>query len=147
MSAEVLSTPANDVTSSAPRRTSGRVTRQPEPFVPASSPATSAKRKRNETGNADVEMEDAEEEEEEEEGSEDEPDEEELRERRRAKKGKNAARKPAPKKHKTNGEAVSLAIRPATTNRARKPRKAPIRKSAVGEDAEGLYGTLSASRI
>jgi cohesin complex subunit SA-1/2 len=144
-----MSSQATDITSSAPRRRSGRVPKEPERFVPASSPATSAKRKRGQDTEADIDMEDAASEEEPEESSEGEPDEEELREQRRKNKKKNkgkaAARKPAQKKAKTNGEAVNLAIRPAANTKAVrvKARKtAPIRKSAVADAAEGLYGAF-----
>jgi len=138
MSAAVASSAAADISSSAPRRKSGRVSRKPEPFVPASSPAGSAKRKRTD----EIDSEPSSGEEEQAESSEGEPDEEELREKRR-KKGKTPARKPAPKKPKTNGGPISLAIRPAKgkPSKPKKPRKAPIRKSAlVEEDAGGLYG-------
>lgn len=140
MSAAVLSSEAPDIssTSSAPRRKSGRVTRKPAPFVPAASPAGSAKRKRATTNDGDPDVDDVSDDEEQEESS-DEPDEEELRDRRRKKKTKPTTRKPATKKPKTNGETVNLAIRPAT-GKPKKPRKAPIRKSALVEDAEGLYG-------
>ncbi|KAF2011377.1 STAG-domain-containing protein [Aaosphaeria arxii CBS 175.79] len=66
-----------------------------------------------------------------------EPDEEELREKRRKK-----AKKP-----KTNGATVSLAIRPAgpKAKKAPKPRKVPIRKSALHEeDISGLYAEVFA---
>jgi cohesin complex subunit SA-1/2 len=142
MSAAVSSPAVADISSSAPRRKSGRVSKKPAPFVPASSPAGSAKRKRDERDDEqdeDAEMQDISSEEEEE-SSEGEPDEEELKERRKKNKRKAAARKPAPKKPKTNGEPVSLAIRPATKKAPKKQRKAPIRKSAVAEDTEGIYG-------
>lgn len=126
---------ATDIASSAPRRKSGRVVKKPELFV--SSPAGSTKRKRTDEGDGDPVSE-----EEPEESSEDEPDEEELREKRRKTKSKPAARKPATKKPKTNGETMSLAIRPAKSKsgRPKKPRKALSRKSALVEDADGLYG-------
>ncbi|PSN65913.1 STAG-domain-containing protein [Corynespora cassiicola Philippines] len=147
MSATVVTSEAAPVTSSAPRRKSGRVSKKPEPFVPAPSPAASAKRKRaaveNEDGSDGGEQSS---EDDPEESSEGEPDEEELREKRRKKKGKAPARKPAPKKPKTNGETVSLAIRPATnaTAKPKKPRKAPIRVSAITKEADGLYGEIFA---
>ncbi|KAF2112903.1 STAG domain-containing protein [Lophiotrema nucula] len=143
MAAAVLSSEAPDITSSAPRRKSGRVSKKPEPFVPASSPAGSAKRKRNDTAEGGDDLEDPSDEEEG--SSEGEPDEEELREQRRKKKTKAPARKPAAKKPKTNGTAqVSLAIRPAAPPRPKKPRKAPVRKSAFAENADGLYADVFA---
>ncbi|KAF2205662.1 STAG-domain-containing protein [Delitschia confertaspora ATCC 74209] len=134
--------------SSAPRRKSGRVSRKPDNFVSASSPINGAKRKRNEENDNDDADIQAAESEEEEESSEGEPDEEELKERRRKTKGKGkpAGRKPAPKKAKTNGETMNLAIRPATKAKPRKPRKAPVRKSAVAENAEGLYAEVFGGR-
>ncbi|KAF2190173.1 STAG-domain-containing protein [Zopfia rhizophila CBS 207.26] len=146
MSAAVQSSEGADTTAPAPRRKSGRVSKKPEPFVPASSPASSAKRKRNNEADVDIDIGDPSSEEEQEVSSEGEPDEEELRERRRKKKGKSTAKKPAPKKARTNGAPVQLAIRPATSkpNKPKKPRKAPIRKSAVGEEAEGLYAEVFA---
>ncbi|KAF2466081.1 STAG-domain-containing protein [Lindgomyces ingoldianus] len=148
MSAAVMSSEAVDITSSVPRRKSGRVSKKPEPFVPASSPAGSAKRKRNVAtdGDGDGDVAEQASEEEQTESSEGEPDEEELRERRRKKKTKPAPKRPASKKPKTNGESISLAIRPAASNpqRPRKPRKGPIRKSAIAEDAEGLYADVFA---
>jgi cohesin complex subunit SA-1/2 len=140
MSAIVLSSEAADVTSSAPRRKSGRVSKKPNAFNPATSPVGSAKRKRTDESDEDVDIEEAADEEEEQESSEGEPDEEELREQRRKKKSKPATRKPAPKKPKTNGASISLALRPATS-KPKRPRKAPVRKSAIiGEEADGLYG-------
>jgi cohesin complex subunit SA-1/2 len=143
-----MTSDAPNMTSSAPRRKSGRVSRKPEQFVPASSPAGRTKRKRAEETDGDADAAGMEEEEEEQESSsEGEPDEEELREKRRNKKTKAAPKKPAAKKPKTNGAPVSLAIRPATS-KPKKPRKAPLRKSAlVDEDAEGLYGELAAYAI
>lgn len=140
MSAAVLSSEAPDISSSAPRRKSGRVSRKPEPFLSAPSPAGSGKRKRTADAEDDATTHDAPEEEEPDESSEGEPDEEELREQRRKKKTKTPSKKSASKKPRTNGETVSLTIRSATSN-PKKPRKAPIRKSAlVEEDADGLYG-------
>lgn len=124
------------------RRKSGRVVQKPD-ILGASSPAGTAKRKRAERDEEeDVDVEDASEEDVEE--SEGEPDEEEIRERRRkVKKSKGAARKPATKKARPNGDAVSLAIRPATGKgkRARKakPQHIPV-TAATAEEAGGLYG-------
>lgn len=140
MSAAVLPSTAADITSSAPRRRSGRVTKKPEKFAPEASPAGSAKRKRHHENDADADT-DASSEDEPSDSSEGEPDEQEVRDRR--KKKTQSARKPPQKKPKTNGETVHLAIRPAThaKKRASKPRKAPLRKSALVEDgADGLYG-------
>jgi len=131
------------------RRKSGRVSRKPEKFTPGASPSGSAKRKRGGDGSGSDEDDDggldadAPSSEQEGESSEGEPDEEELRERQRKKKSRPAAKRPAPKKPKTNGETLSLAIRPAT-NAARKAskrlRKAPVRKSMLPEQVAGLYG-------
>ncbi|KAF2736048.1 STAG-domain-containing protein [Polyplosphaeria fusca] len=146
MSATVVSSQPADISSSAPRRKSGRVSKKPEPFAPAPSPASNGKRKRNLETNGDVDMDEPSDEQEESESSEGEPDEEELRERRRKKKNttkpKGSAKKPAAKKPKTNGESVTLAIRPATA-KPKRPRKAPIRKSAFAdENADGLYAEI-----
>lgn len=133
---------------SSTRRKSGRVSKKPEKFTPGASPSGSAKRKRGDDGDGDdsgLEA-DAPSSEEEEESSEGEPDEEELRERQRKKKSRSAAKKPAPKKPRTNGDTLSLAIRPATNaakKASKRPRKAPVRKSMLPEQAEGLYGTHS----
>lgn len=147
MSTAVLASEVNDVASSTARRKSGRVSKRPEKFAPGASPTGSAKRKRGNDDDSGVEA-DATSSQEESESSESEPDDEELRERQRKKKGKAATRKPAPKKTKINGESISLAMRPAS-NEARKvskrPRKAPIRKSTLPEDTEGLYGEHSRS--
>lgn len=150
MSADVLSSSAADIGSSAPRRKSGRVPKQRELFAPQASPAGSAKRKRGAANDTDVDNEAPSSEEDETESSDGEPDEEELKERRKrtAKKNASAARKPPQKKPKTNGEIVGLAIRPAAGARkkAARPRKAVPRKSAlVEEDAGGLYGRLGAA--
>jgi cohesin complex subunit SA-1/2 len=143
MSATVLTSTPAAIDSSAPRRKSGRVSKKPERLVPASSPAVNAKRKRNEETDAGADADELSEEESPEESSEGEPDEEELREQRRKKKAKPQTKKPAPKKPKTNGETLSLAIRPAAA-KPKKPRKAPVRKSAIAEDANGLYGEHTA---
>ncbi|KAF1957699.1 STAG-domain-containing protein [Byssothecium circinans] len=149
MSAAVLSPDATDLTSSAPRRRSGRVVKRPAKFAPESSPAGSTKRKRgadNESG-SDVDEDAPSSEDEQSQSSEGEPDEEELKARRQAKKSRPAQKKPQQKKPKTNGEIVSLAMRPATskTKKASKPRKAPVRKSAVvDEDDDGLYAEIFA---
>lgn len=148
MSAEVLSSEAADITSSAPRRRSGRVPRKPERFVPESSPAGSAKRKRHDGNDSDGDSDAPSSEEEQSESSEGEPDEEELRERRKKSKKAAPAKRPPQKKPKTNGEIVGLPIRTATNGKrkAARPRKAPVRKSAlVDEDADGLYGKLFGS--
>ena len=139
LSSMEISSPGSDTQTGATRRKSGRVVRKPE-FLAASSPTGSAKRKRTEQDGEDVDMGDDTEEEEVDDESEGEPDEEEVREKKRAKKGKKAARKPAPKKSKTNGETVSLAIRPAAGGKAKKPRKARPLKNVAAEEAEGLYG-------
>lgn len=138
MSADVASSSVVDITSSAPRRKSGRVPTQRQLY----SPTGSTKRKRGDGNESDVDSNAPSSEEDESDSS---PDEEELKERRkqsRKKKSATAAKKPPQKRPKTNGEITGLAIRPATSARkAARPRKAPIRKSAlVEQDADGLYG-------
>ena len=139
MSADVASSSAADITSSAPRRKSGRVPAQRQLY----SPTGSVKRKRGNDNESDVDESAPSSEEDDSESS---PDEEELKERRkqgRKKKNATSAKKPPQKKPKTNGEMTGLAIRPApgAKRKAARPRKAPIRKSAlVEQDADGLYG-------
>lgn len=147
MSADVLSSEAADITSSAaPRRRSGRVVRKPEKFTPRTSPVGSFKRKRPEDVDSEADGETPSSEEDQSDSNESEPDEEELKEqRRRSKKSRPVAKKPPQKKPKTNGQ-VSLPLRPSTSTKkkAPKPRKAPIRKSAVADDeADGLYGKFA----
>jgi cohesin complex subunit SA-1/2 len=143
MSTAVSAPQASEVASSAARRRSGRVTRKPEKLVSAASPTGSAKRKRRDNDDSGVEADETSSDEESE-SSEGEPDEEELRERRSKKKGKASAKRPVPKKPRTNGTPISLAMRPATgasRKLTKRPRKAAIRKSAVlEEEPEGLYG-------
>lgn len=141
MSADVASSNVADITSSAPsRRKSGRVPTQRQLYSPTGS---ATKRKRGDTNDSDA---DSSAPSSEEEDSDSIPDEEELKERRRqSRKTKSApsAKKPPQKKPKTNGEITGLAIRPATgaKKKAARPRKAPLRKSAlVEQDADGLYG-------
>lgn len=145
MSAADSTSQAGDAAPST-RRKSGRVSKRPEKFTPGASPTGSAKRKRGNDDDNGLD-EDTPSSEDESESSEDEPDEEELRERKK-KKSRPAARKRAPKKPKTNGASVSLAIRPAF-NAAKKvskrPRKAPVRKSMLPEQTEGLYADVFAS--
>ncbi|KAF1994354.1 hypothetical protein P154DRAFT_502063 [Amniculicola lignicola CBS 123094] len=143
MSTAITATDAPDAASSGTRRISSRVRRQTERFVPEASPAGSAKRKRGAESDGGAGAEGHASDESPEESSEGEPDEEELRERRRKKPAKTKAKKPAAKKPKTNGETLSLAIRPATV-KPKKPRKVPIRKSAVVDEAEGLYADVFA---
>ncbi|KAF2851436.1 STAG-domain-containing protein [Plenodomus tracheiphilus IPT5] len=129
------------------RRKSGRVSKKPEKFTPGASPAGSAKRKRGDDEDSGLDA-DAPSSGEELESSEGEPDEEEFRERQRKKKSRPAAKKPAPKKPRTNGESVSLAIRPASTAAkkvSKRSRKAPVRKSMLPEQIEGLYAEVFAS--
>ncbi|KAF1938492.1 STAG-domain-containing protein [Clathrospora elynae] len=145
---EAESSSAVDEVASSTRRKSGRVSKRPDRFAPATSPTGSAKRKRGDDNDSGVEADEPLSEEDSEQSSEGEPDEEELRERRRKKKVKAPARKPAPKKAKTNGDSVSLAIRPATKaskKAPKRPRKAPIRKSALPNETEGLYADVFAS--
>ncbi|KAF1837770.1 STAG-domain-containing protein [Decorospora gaudefroyi] len=148
MSASDSPVPVDHVASSAARRKSGRVSKKPDRFAPVASPTGSTKRKRGDDKDSGVDTNESGSEEESEQSSEGEPDEEELRERRRKKNTKAPARKPAPKKAKTNGESLNLAIRPATNATkkvSKRPRKAPIRKSALPDDTEGLYADVFAS--
>ncbi|KAF2678498.1 STAG-domain-containing protein [Lentithecium fluviatile CBS 122367] len=147
MSAAVAPSSAADTTSSATRRRSGRVTKRPEKFAPESSPALSAKRKRRDGNESDIDSDAPLSDDEQSESSQGEPDEEEVRARRRKKKSGPGAKKPPQKKPKTNGEVVNLAIRPAKPAKRKnaKPRKALARKSAlVDEDADGLYAEIYA---
>lgn len=135
----------DDAPSATTRRRSGRVSRKPEKCAPASSPTGSTKRKRGKDQDTEVDADEQASEEEMDENSEADGDEDESRPRRRNKKTKASARKPAAKKTKTNtnGESVSLAIRPAAptaTKSVKRPRKAPVRKSMLPEDTDGLYG-------
>lgn len=144
MSAEVANSETGEVESSG-RRKSGRVSRRPDRFAPGTSPTSSTKRKRG-ADNDDSGVEADAPSSEEEESSEGEPDDEEVRERQRKRKSKGTTKRSAAKKPKTNGASVSLAMRPATGAKkvAKRPRKAAIRKSAIGEDEpEGLYGRLA----
>ncbi|CAA9959853.1 nuclear cohesin complex protein [Pyrenophora teres f. maculata] len=148
MSATDSPSAVDGVASSAARRKSGRVSKKPDRFAPGASPTGSTKRKRGGDNENGDDATDPSSEEESEQSSEDEPDEEELKERRRKKKARAPARKPASKKAKTNGESVSLAIRPASNaikKLSKRPRKAPIRKSTLPEETEGLYADVFAS--
>ncbi|KAE9975310.1 hypothetical protein BLS_002680 [Venturia inaequalis] len=143
-----LSSPDPESTQASTRR-SGRVSRKPKVLSPSS--ATGSKRKRDDA-DTDVDMEDAGEEDEEDdesesEESEGEPDPEEIKERRKkartqkkAAPKKTVAAKPAAKKAKqTNGDVVSLAIRPA---KPRAPRKKPQHQTADAEAVGGLYAEV-----
>jgi cohesin complex subunit SA-1/2 len=146
MSAVVSTSEVNEVASTeANRRRSGRVVRKPEKLASAPSPTGSAKRKRRDNDDSGVEAGESTSEEQSE-SSEGEPDDEELRERQRKRKGKASGKRPAPKKPKTNGASISLAMRPAagaSRKLTKRPRKAAIRKSAISEEEpEGLYGML-----
>ncbi|USP81957.1 hypothetical protein yc1106_09231 [Curvularia clavata] len=146
MSATASPSAVDQVESTATRRKSGRVSKKPDRFAPGASPTTT-KRKRGNDNDSGVDASESSEEESDQ-SSEDEPDEEEIRERRRKRKSTAAARKPAAKKPKTNGDSVSLAIRPATNATrkiAKRPRKAPIRKSTLPDETEGLYADVFAS--
>ncbi|KAH7377770.1 STAG domain-containing protein [Pyrenochaeta sp. MPI-SDFR-AT-0127] len=147
MSATGLASGVSEVAGSASRRRSGRVSKKPEKFAPVSSPAGKSKRKRGNDNDSGVDADEPSSEEEAEESSEGEPDDEEVKGRRRKKKTKAPGRKPATKKPKTNGESLSLAIRPATSTAkvAKRPRKAPLRKSTLPEATEGLYADVFAS--
>ncbi|KAI4615550.1 uncharacterized protein J4E87_009008 [Alternaria ethzedia] len=149
MSATESPSGTDQVASSAARRKSGRVSKRPARFAPGASPTGSTKRKRGDDNDSGVDATEPPSDDESEESSEDEPDEEELKERRRRNKAKASARKPASKKAKTNGESVSLAIRSASNATkkpaTKRPRKAPVRKSALPDETEGLYADVFAS--
>lgn len=118
------------------------MTKKPEKFTPGTSPTGASKRKRGDDNDSGVDADELTSEEEDE-STEGEPDEEELRERRRKNKSKAPAKRSAPKKAKTNGRGVTLAMRPATSasRKPSRPRKAPVRKSILaGDETEGLYG-------
>ncbi|KAJ5020434.1 STAG domain-containing protein [Bipolaris maydis] len=141
MSAPASPSGVDQVESTATRRKSGRVSRKPDRFAPGASPTTTTKRKRGNDNDSAVDASDSSEQESDQ-STEDEPDDEEIREAQRKRKSKAAARKPAAKKPKTNGDSLSLAIRPAsnaTKKLAKRPRKAPVRKSTLPEETEGLY--------
>jgi cohesin complex subunit SA-1/2 len=129
-----LSSPIADAPSTATRRKSGRVSKKPETF------GAPVKRKRNEAGgDDDVDDDDASDAESSGE-SESEPDEEEMKERRRRARKSNAAKPKAPAKKKAkavNGEALSLAIRPAKSAPKRRKQRQAITDA---ETAGGLYG-------
>ncbi|EUC49990.1 hypothetical protein COCMIDRAFT_83301 [Bipolaris oryzae ATCC 44560] len=147
MSAPASPSGVDQVESTATRRKSGRVSRKPDRFAPGASPTTTTKRKRGNDNDSAVDASDSSEQESDQ-STEDEPDDEEIKERRRKRKTKAAARKPAAKKPKTNGDSLSLAIRPAsnaTKKLTKRPRKAPVRKSTLPEETEGLYADVFAS--
>lgn len=140
MSSVAADSDAGDAITPSARRKSGRVTKKPEKFAPAA-----AKRKRGDDHDSGVDAEEASSDEDDE-STEGEPDEEELRERRRKSKGKAPAKRSAPKKARTNGKSVTLAMRPAggASKRPSRPRKAPVRKSILaGNETTGLYGKQS----
>lgn len=142
-----MSTPPSSIgddTAIANKRRSGRVIRKPETLY-AATPADGAKRKRTATDDDQQGEDDDENEEEDESDSEedDDADEEEVKDKS-TRKAKTAARKPAAKRPKPNGE-VNLPIR-ATTSKARRPakRKAKTLDSAAAEEAGGLYAEVFA---
>jgi hypothetical protein len=135
-----VSSPEVESTAASTRRKSGRVVQKPKHLSPSAS-TSGSKRKRGDA-ETDVDMDDGGDEDEGESSEESagEPDPEELKERkRRAKKAvtKEGGRKPAAKKAKqTNGDTLSLAIRPAKAPRKKKPQHQTADAEAVG----GLYG-------
>jgi cohesin complex subunit SA-1/2 len=134
---EVSSPTAADAPSTSTRRKSGRVSKKPEHF------GATSKRKRNEAGEDDVEGDDASDATDSEEDDE-EPDEEEAKEKRKRARKLGAAKAKAPAKKKAkavNGEAVSLAIRPAKS--APKRRKPQLATAVDAETAGGFYGMHS----
>ncbi|KAF2995718.1 hypothetical protein E8E13_004373 [Curvularia kusanoi] len=146
MSSVAADSDAGDAITPSARRKSGRVTKKPEKFAPAAS-----KRKRGDDHDSGVDAEEASSDEDDE-STESEPDEEELKERRRKSKGKAPAKRSAPKKARTNGKSVTLAMRPAggASKRPSRPRKAPVRKSILaGDETTGLYADVfgSADRL
>jgi len=118
------------------RRRSGRVVKKPDFLAPESS-ATS-KRKRV-TGDEEAgDDEDEEEESEDEDEEEAEPAEEEVR-AQRARKTKNAPKRPAAKKPKTNGATAHLPIRNNSTKARPRKKKAQALDREDAEEAGGLY--------
>ncbi|GAB7339566.1 hypothetical protein MBLNU457_6172t1 [Dothideomycetes sp. NU457] len=132
-----MSSPAASVAGdSNSRRRSGRVVKKPDFLAPeASAPS---KRKRA-TADEEVEDdEDVEDESEEEDEEEAEPAEEEVR-ATKARKPKNAPKRPAAKKPKTNGAVAHLPIRGTTTKARSRKKKAQAPDTADAEEAGGLY--------
>ena len=148
---------ADDSTTPANRRKSGRNVRRPDLYSEdnfAGSLLESSSVKRKRTALNDITNRDASDEEPESEGdaeSEGDPDEEELREQRRVSKQKKKP-SPAPKKKQKvalNGSEAHLPMRPAANTgkkvatkartRAKKPR---VRPSQAG-DANSLYGKIT----
>ena len=140
--------PAPEGGDAAIRRASGRVRKPVDHFT--SSPHGAAKRKHDETTDADGDEDMLDEDEDEDdEDPEDEPDEEELREKaKKSRKQKKpaAAKKPPQKKPRTQTNGVSLPIRSTAKAPARK--RAPKKPQAIdGADAEaagGIYADLFA---
>jgi len=132
-----MSSPAASVAGGAnSRRRSGRVVKKPDFLAPE--PSATSKRKRA-TGDEEVEDdEDDEEESEEEDEEEAEPAEEEVR-AQRARKPKNAPKRPAAKKPKTNGATAHLPIRSTTTKARPRKKKAQALDMEDAEEAGGLY--------
>ena len=125
----------------ANRRTSARVSKQPQRFADTT-PLGSAKRKRSDEDDEGIGLvdDDADDDEDSEEDTEGEPDEEEVREKRRATRSAKAARnKPIVKKSRANGSTIDLAIR-TTNNRPKQSRRAARTPAPSGSEVEGLFG-------
>ena len=140
-------TPSSELSSvevedqSTNRRTSGRVSKQPQRFADVTSNG-STKRKRSDEDDEGISMEDDDAgDDESEEDTEGEPDEEEVREKRRATRTAKIARnKPVAKRSRAGNPTVDLAIR--TSNpKSRRTRRATPTQAITGQEAEGLYGT------
>ena len=126
------------------KRASGRVRKQTEFLAGRSSPSTSsAKRKRSNDEDGDVEMPEEYLSDEELPSEDDEPAEEEIREKKaRSRKPKSTApKKPAQKKPKVNG-MTSLPFRPTGATKKKAPKKAKKLVGADAEEAGGLYAEI-----
>lgn len=129
------SSPISTADDAASRRRSGRVKRKPDFLAPEAT--TSTKRKRSDADAEEANGEDDLDESSSEPEDDDEAAEEEIRDRRKA---RNAPKKSAAKKPKTNGTAATtLPIRaPAAKSRSRKKKGQPM-DMADAEGAGGLY--------
>lgn len=136
MSSSMSSPAASAADDSNNRRRSGRVVKKPDFLAPEAS-ATS-KRKRATPDDEVEDDEDVEMESEEEDEEEAEPAEEEVR-ATKARMTKNAPKRPAAKKPKTNGAVAHLPIRGTTTKARSRKKKAQAPDTADAEEAGGLY--------
>ena len=134
-------TPDDVEETSTNRRTSGRVSKQPQRFAATTSGPT--KRKRSEEHDEGIGMEDDASGDGSEDETEGEPDEEEVREKRRATRRVNATRdKPVAKKPRADNTTIDLAIRTSKT-RPKQSRRAAKTRAVSDEEAEGIFGNSS----